>query len=150
MFFTCQSLLEKFLNFFFCLWIMPFATMHQIHFFCFIVYFYGNPGHINFPGSNWTTQRSGDDSSPCSVPNTTCLAEQNHPPTCHSERAKASRGIFPSYMFYLVLVYFPTWWIPPLRFATVGMTYWRVIPFIRTGYTRNVAGDKIAAPTDTL
>ena len=50
MFITCQSLPEKFLNFFFCLWIMPFVTMHQILFFCFIVYFHGNPGHINSPG----------------------------------------------------------------------------------------------------
>ena len=35
---------------------------------------------------------------------------------CHSglER-KRSRGIFPSGKFYLVVVRYPTWWIPPLR-----------------------------------
>ena len=37
---------------------------------------------------------------------------------------KRSRGIFPSCWFYLVLVHSPTWWIPPLRFAPVGMTKW--------------------------
>ena len=36
--------------------------------------------------------------------------------------SEASRGIFPSGRFYLVLVLLPTWWIPPLRFAAVGMT----------------------------
>ena len=36
---------------------------------------------------------------------------------------KWSGGIFPSSRLYLVLVHFPTWWIPPLRFAAVGMTY---------------------------
>ena len=30
-------------------------------------------------GLNGITQCSGDDSSPCNVPNTTCLVEQNHP-----------------------------------------------------------------------
>ena len=40
-----------------------------------------------------------------------------------SFRANAvSRGIFPSGKFYLVMVHYPTWWIPPLRFAPVGMT----------------------------
>ena len=29
--------------------------------------------------------------------------------------SEASRGIFPSSWFYLVLVHYPTWWIPPLR-----------------------------------
>ena len=66
--------------------------------------------------------------------------KRNHLPTCHSERTNVSRGIFPSSKFYLVLVLLPTWWIPPLRFAAVGMTYQRVLPFIHTGYICNVAG----------
>ena len=61
------------------------------------------------------TQCSGDDSSPCNVTNRTREEKQNHLPICHSEGAKASRGIFPSCKFYLVLVLCPTWWIPPLR-----------------------------------
>ena len=36
--------------------------------------------------------------------------------------SETSRGIFPSSLFYLVVVLSPTWWIPPLRFAAVGMT----------------------------
>ena len=35
---------------------------------------------------------------------------------------KRSRGIFPSSKLYLVVILPPTWWIPPLRFAAVGMT----------------------------
>ena len=64
---------------------------------------------------NGTTQCSGDDSSPSNVSNITCAVERNHPPICHSEGAKASRGIFPSGKLYLVLVLSSTWWIPPLR-----------------------------------
>ena len=41
--------------------------------------------------------------------------KRNHPPTCHSERMKRSREIYPSSKLYLVLVPSPTWWIPPLR-----------------------------------
>ena len=38
------------------------------------------------------------------------------PPTDMSFRANAvSRGTFPSCRFYLVVVHYPTWWIPPLR-----------------------------------
>ena len=33
-----------------------------------------------------------------------------------------SRGIYSSCRFYLMMVLSPTWWIPPLRFAAVGMT----------------------------
>ena len=40
---------------------------------------------------------------------------RNHPPTCHSERTVVSRGIHASGRFYLVVVLYPTWWIPPLR-----------------------------------
>ena len=48
---------------------------------------------------------------------------QPEPLTDMSFRAsKASRGIFPSCRFYLVMVLSPTRWIPPLRFAPVGMT----------------------------
>ena len=47
--------------------------------------------------------------------NTTCVDKTEPPPTCHSERTNVSRGIFPSGKFHLVLVHFPTWWIPPLR-----------------------------------
>ena len=36
---------------------MPFTTMQQILFFCFIVYFHGDSGHKNFPGSNGTTPK---------------------------------------------------------------------------------------------
>ena len=35
----------------------------------------------------------------------------------------ASRGIYSSGNLYLVLVHPPTWWIPPLRYAAVGMTF---------------------------
>ena len=35
----------------------------------------------------------------------------------------ASRGIYSSGNLYLVLIHPPTWWIPPLRYATVGMTF---------------------------
>ena len=38
--------------------------------------------------------------------------------------SETSRGIFPSGKVYLVVVHYPTWWIPPLRFAAVGMTAW--------------------------
>ncbi len=38
-----------------------------------------------------------------------------YPPTCHSERTVVSRGIFPSCLFYLVVVLHPTWWIPPFH-----------------------------------
>ena len=41
--------------------------------------------------------------------------KQNRPPICHSERTVVSRGIFPSGLFYLVVVHYSTWWIPPLR-----------------------------------
>ena len=74
------------------------------------------------------------------VPNTTSMVEWNHLPTCHSEGANASRGIFPSCRFYLVVVLSPTWWIPPLRFATVGMTYQGAVPFTHTGYFCHVSG----------
>ena len=68
-----------------------------------------------------------------------------------SFRANAvSRGILPSSKFYLVLVLPPTWWIPPLRFATVGMTYWRVIPFCPHRLYSERGGRQIAAPTYTL
>ena len=96
---------------------------------------------------NGTTPCSGDDSSPCHVPNITCADEWNHPPTCHSERTNVSRGIFPSCRFYLVSVLSATWWIPPLRFASVGMTYLRgdfVYPH-RLSLQRG--GRQIAAPT---
>ena len=49
--------------------------------------------------------------------------KRNHPPICHSEGVKRSRGIYSSGKIYLVLVHPPTWWIPPLRYATVGMTF---------------------------
>ena len=60
-----------------------------------------------------------------------------------------SRGIYSSSKLYLVLVHCPTWWIPPLRFATVGMTYLRggfVYP-LRLSLQRG--GRLIAAPTYT-
>ena len=62
----------------------------------------------------------------------------------------ASRGIFPSCRFYLVVVLSPTWWIPPLRFAAVGMTYWKVIPFCPHRLYSERGGRQIAAPTVTL
>ena len=88
---------------------------------------------------------------PCNVSNTTHVVERCHPqrnrrggnlppatsriqPVWLNEttpdmsfRANAvSRGIYSSCNFYLVSVPLPTWWIPPLRFAPVGMT--------KTGY----------------
>ena len=99
------------------------------------------------------------------------MVEWNHISTCHSEGANASRGIFPSCLFYLVVVHSPTWWIPPLRFAAVGMTYlrggfvyphglflqrfperhtgrslrfrWWAVPFNHTGCIRNAAGGRL-------
>ena len=54
----------------------------------------------------------------------TTHVDKTEPSPDMSFRANAvSRGIFPSCRFYLVLVPLPTWWIPPLRFAPVGMTY---------------------------
>ena len=89
--------------------------------------------------------------APCNVSNTTHVVERCHPqrnrrggnlPSATSRiqpvwlnettpdmsfRANAvSRGIYSSCNFYLVSVPLPTWWIPPLRFAPVGMT--------KTGY----------------
>ena len=43
------------------------------------------------------------------------MFERKHILTCHSEGAKASRGIFPSGRLYLAVVHYRTWWIPPLR-----------------------------------
>ena len=46
---------------------------------------------------------------------TTC-ANKTEPPTGMSFRANAvSRGIHSSSKFYLVVISYPTWWIPPLR-----------------------------------
>ena len=69
-----------------------------------------------------TTQCSGDDSSPSNVSNITCADKTEPPPDMSFRGSAASRGIFPSCKLYLVLVILATWWIPPLRFAPVGMT----------------------------
>ena len=58
------------------------------------------------------TQRHPAPPGAGSVTNITPVVERSTPPTCHSER---SRGIFPSSKFYLVVVHYPTWWIPLLR-----------------------------------
>ena len=103
--------------------------------------------------------------------------KRNHPPTMSFRASETSRGIFPSCMFYLVLVYFPTWWISPLRYrsgrndilegdsvlsAQVILGTWRAarlpplrlrwwaVPFNRTGCIRNVAGGRFAAPTGVV
>ena len=68
------------------------------------------------------TQCSGDDSSPCNVAIITSADKTEPLPDMSFRGSEASRGIFPSGKFYLVLVLSPTWWIPPLRFAAVGMT----------------------------
>ena len=60
---------------------------------------------------------------------------------------KRSRGIFPSCRFYLVLVLSPTWWIPPLRFAAVGMTYQRGGTVHPHRLYSERGGRQIAAPT---
>ena len=41
--------------------------------------------------------------------------KQNHPPIMSFRANAVSRGIHPSSKFYLVVVHYPTWWIPPLR-----------------------------------
>ena len=41
--------------------------------------------------------------------------KQNHPSIMSFRANVVSRGIFPSGKFYLVVVHYPTWWIPPLR-----------------------------------
>ena len=46
---------------------------------------------------------------------TTCAHKTEPPPDMSFRGSAASRGIFPSSKFYLVLVLPPTWWIPPLR-----------------------------------
>ena len=107
----------------------------------------------------------------------TCADEWYRIPTCHSERANASRGIFPSGKFYFVLFFCPTWWIPPLRlrcgrndkpegcfclptqvvFATFPGTAHRPFPTVSLMggsiqphrlYSER-GGRQIAAPTDT-
>ena len=79
--------------------------------------------------NTWYTQCSGDDSSPCNVAIITRADKTEPPPDMSFRGSAASRGIFLSGKFYLVLVLSPTWWIPPLRFAAVGMT--DVSPFVR-------------------
>ena len=41
------------------------------------------------------TQCSGDDSSPSNVPDTTCVVEWYHPPTCHPNRNKIKWRVLP-------------------------------------------------------
>ena len=45
---------------------------------------------------------------------------------------KRSRGIYPSSRFYLVVVHYPTWWIPPLRLRygrnDIWVTFLRIRP----------------------
>ena len=59
--------------------------------------------------------RRGGNLPPATLQIQPVRAKRHHPPTCHSEGAKASRGIFPSGKLYLVLVILATWWISPLR-----------------------------------
>ena len=40
--------------------------------------------------------------------------KRNHPPMMSSRANVVSRGIFPSSKLYLVVISYPTWWIPPL------------------------------------
>ena len=61
--------------------------------------------------------------------------KRNHPPTMSFRGSKASRGIFPSSKFYLVLVLCLTWWIPPLRLRCgrndiMGGTFLRIRPLL--------------------
>ena len=58
------------------------------------------------------------------APNTTRADKTEQPPDMSVRANAVSRGIYSSCKLYLVLVHYPTWWIPPLRFAAVGMTQW--------------------------
>ena len=110
--------------------------------------------------TRYTEQCSGDDSSPLqprrgagNVANATCAGERNHPPTCHSER---SRGIFPCGNFYLVVISYPTWWIPPLRlrYGRNDRRFWfgcykckrTTIPALRAGW-RQIAAATMGGTT---
>ena len=122
---------------------------------------------------NGTTQCSGDDSSPCNVPNITRAGKTEPPPACHPDRVKRAEGS-------TQVASFPLWWFLYQRGgflrsanATVGMTdvfalvvtnsnvprfrltpdggrlppLHCVVPFNRTGCNCNVAGGMVAAPT---
>ena len=82
---------------------------------------------------------SGDDSSPSNVTNITRSVERNHPPTCHPDRVKRAEGSTQVADFTMRRKLLLLGKIPPLRFATVGMTYQGVVPVNRTSCIRNVA-----------
>ena len=120
---------------------------------------------------NGTTQCSGDDSSPCNVSNRTRGDKTEPPPEMSFRANEVSRGIFPSGKLYLVVVYYPTEWIPPLRLRCgrndIRFLHWAlriqmyhdagpqgpdgdgssplhdVVPFNQTGYNRNAAGGRL-------
>ena len=72
--------------------------------------------------TQYTVQCSGDDSSPWERPEYNPCGRTEPHSDMSSRPSETSGGIYSSSKLYLVLVHHPTWWIPPLRFATVGMT----------------------------
>ena len=68
-------------------------------------------------------------------------SKRNHPSTCHSDRNEMEWRILPKWQALPYAGYYCNL----RRFlhsadAAVGMTYRRVLPFIHTGYIRNVPG----------
>ena len=112
------------------------------------------------------------------VPNITCMVERHHPPICHPDRNEMEWRDLPKLQTLPYAGYFRYLGrFLHSADAAVGMTYlwggfvyphrlllrrpqerhtgrslrfrWWVVPFNHTGYIRNVAGGKIAAPTCT-
>ena len=73
-----------------------------------------------------------------------------------SFRANAvSRGIFPSCRFYLVVVHYPTWWIPPLRLRygrndMVGGRGWFLLVTVPSFRVRAAGSRPLALPLGEL
>ena len=107
---------------------------------------------------NGTTPCSGDDPSPSS-PGEGLATLRIEPVWMNGSthryviptEVKRSGGIFQSSKLYLTQVVFATWVDSSTPLALKAwMTCRRVVPFIRTGYMRNVAGGRFAAPTRSL
>ena len=71
------------------------------------------------------------------------MVKCSHAPTCHSERAQRAEESSQVAGFILCRSFPQRGGFLHSADATVGMTYRGVVPLIRTGYMRNVAGGRL-------